>query len=356
LRRHLAVLLAAAVLLALPAAAAAQYPYSQEPVHDPIEFTPPRPRATVVLVHAGGWAGADRRQQDGVWQRVSPALTAKGHRVVSLDYGPGAVEGLAAVIRAVDAERAAGAKVVCLYGESAGGHLALLAAELDRDVDCVATFAAPTHFGALRDAAAEHPEWPGYGHVFHNIIEPVFGSDPAGWEPWEPARHVDGLEADLLLMRGDDDPVIPPGQVDRVARQVPTARTYSAAPAPTAWVHGTAAPGPVLDRLVDLVDRAVALRRIARDAERSGCPDATVTGLGERRLRRATACLLPARVVAGTPRGGARASFIGPVTPAAVADALRRSPAARRLLRGPVTLRVTPGAPTRVRVAHAPSA
>src|SRR3712207_6949892 len=52
------------------------------------------------------------------------------------------------------------------------------------------TYSAPTDFRALRDAAAEHPEMPGYGHTFHDIVEPVFGTEPLAWRPRSEERRV----------------------------------------------------------------------------------------------------------------------------------------------------------------------
>ena len=62
------------------------------PVADPITRDPAdgNVRGTVVMVHAGGWAGHDANAQRILFEHPGDIFTARGWRVVSLDYEEGA--------------------------------------------------------------------------------------------------------------------------------------------------------------------------------------------------------------------------------------------------------------------------
>jgi hypothetical protein len=154
---------------------------------------------------------------------------------------------------AAEQRRARGA--VCLYGESSGGHLALLAAEEISGVDCVATLAAPTDFHLwAQDAAAAGPA-SGFAYAMAAFVMPLFGSDPLGWTRWEPVTHAERLPAKLLMMTTADDRLVPLDQLTRL----PGAETYVAPPGPLAYGHGTttaAGRDEIRRRLMSLVARA----------------------------------------------------------------------------------------------------
>lgn len=361
-RAALAALGSAALLLPAPAAA-------QDPAPSaPIVAAPAHPRGTVVLVHSGAWSGPSPRNQQLIAGHVGAALVAAGYRSVSIDYERGASAGRASVHRAIRRERARSSHgPLCVYGESAGGHLGLLAAEASDDVDCIATYGAPTDFHALRAAAAAHPERPGFAYTQDQLVEPVFGTAPSDWRPWEPARSAARLRADLLLMMSRDDPIVPRNQLTGMHARVPTARTYLP-PAgdlddqSDAYMHGTAAPAgrrAIARHVVGLVDRAVAVRHATAVARRTHCADVGRPASG-RRLRTAVACVVSHRLRPGLrPADGSRGRrvavrILGPVTPATVAAAAARSRAARAALeRGDarrLAVRVRLGAPSRVRL------
>lgn len=234
-------------------------PAAAEPLSPPIERTPRGPIGTVVLLPGSGWASPTRAAQRLVYDHVATTLLNSRFRVSAVDYDAGAAAGLASVKRALAAERRRLRRgPLCVYGESSGGHLALLAAQQMKGVDCVITVGSPTSFTAFAQAAAEQIEHPGYAWAFENIVVPEFGDDPAAWEPWEPARRA--MRQPVLIMMCADDPIVPQNQMS----QIPTAETYVAPPGDLsdpsqAYVHGSTTPA----------GRAAIQRRVAEFAERA---------------------------------------------------------------------------------------
>lgn len=81
------------------------------------------------MVYGSGWSGHNRQAQDELLKSPGSLFLARGWRVVSIDYNEGAA-GLQDVLNATGAElaRTSGDGPVCIYGESSGAHLALVAA------------------------------------------------------------------------------------------------------------------------------------------------------------------------------------------------------------------------------------
>jgi acetyl esterase/lipase len=223
---------------------------------------PARTHATVVLLAGNAWSGTTEPGKQAIYEQVGRYLERAGHRVVVADYPAGVEAGLAAVNAAVQAELEADpARPLCLYGESSGGHLALLAAEIVRGVDCVATVAAPAdlHLWAHEEDAAPDTT---QAITFRTHIVPAFGSDPAGWLPFEPALHTDRLPKLVLSMAGADDATVPLDQL----KQLP-GRHYVLPPGSLPFVHGTTTPGGLAElrrRVVGLVARATRARPSGR--------------------------------------------------------------------------------------------
>jgi acetyl esterase/lipase len=252
LARQLLGLLALAAVLAPPAGAL---------ISAPIARTPPRPVGTVILLPGSGWANPTDQAQQRVWSNAAPLLFGAGYRTVAIDYRAGPAAGLASVRRAAGAERSRLRRgPLCLYGESSGGHLALLLAGRVRWIDCVITFGAPTSFSAYAEEAQAHPEEPGYQYAMDTFIEPVFGSDPAGWAPWEPSGVVTPVRTPVLMMICEDDPIVPVDQI----YHVPGAKTYipprgDRTDPRDLYVHGSVSDSgleAVHRRILDFVERA----------------------------------------------------------------------------------------------------
>jgi hypothetical protein len=130
-------LLMALIALALLPGTAGALPYH--------EVTEPEgePRGTMFVIHGGSWVNTGpalveaRRPDAARW-------AAAGWRVYNIDYRAGAAS-ITDVIAFYDHVRGLyPADRICAYGESAGGHLALMMAARRPGLECVLTDAAPT--------------------------------------------------------------------------------------------------------------------------------------------------------------------------------------------------------------------
>jgi pimeloyl-ACP methyl ester carboxylesterase len=180
--------------------------------------------ATVVLIHGGTWihtgaaAMAPLRATASRFQRY-------GYRTVNLDYRPGP-EGLEDVEAIVDAQhRARPDEPVCVYGESAGGHWALMLAAVRPYVGCVIAAAAPTDLTS------------GLGAWLADRVDFVFSGD-AGM--YSPIRYAGKIGADVLLAYGADDGYVPPAQGAGMASRLRSSKLDVLAAGDRDWIHGTA--------------------------------------------------------------------------------------------------------------------
>lgn len=106
------------------------------------------PRPVAVYAHGGGWIAGSITTLDGVCRRMA---NGSGVMVVSVDYRmapehrhPAAVDDVDAVVAAVQAGEVDGADTgrVAVAGDSAGGHLATIAARRARDAGRPVSFQA----------------------------------------------------------------------------------------------------------------------------------------------------------------------------------------------------------------------
>jgi acetyl esterase/lipase len=202
-----------------------------------------RARATMIMVHAGGWAGHDARAQQILMSSPGELLRSRGWRVVSIDYRAG-TDGLRDVLDAVGSELARHTSngPLCIYGESSGAHLALVAAARRGGVDCVIGLGTPTDL--LRyEATADNR----HRRIVAGQMRKYFGTSARELAPWNPVSLARSIRADVLLLREGDDDTIAASQAERFAAAHPATTTVTLeagdpADASTHFVHGTISP------------------------------------------------------------------------------------------------------------------
>jgi pimeloyl-ACP methyl ester carboxylesterase len=314
------------------------------PVAVPIKIDPTGPvRGTVVMVHAGGWAGHDANAQSILADTPGEILLARGWRVVSVDYEEG-TEGLADVIRAVRDEVGRPGPL-CIYGESAGGHLSLVAASrLDREVDCVIALGAPTDLALYEREGAVSSDV--QVRIVAYQINRFFGSTEEELAAWDAVPLAPQIHADVLLMREGDDVVVPRIHMERFLAARPTTQAeYLEAGDPNnpddKFVHGTisaAGRAHYAAAIGAFADRAIADKKAERSAARMGCAsaDLTVAQGGLSRLQAGLRCLArkDKRSLKRSAKSFSQTSFKvrGEVSAARIWSYLRGSMSGRRAL------------------------
>lgn len=190
------------------------------------------PRPAVVIVHGGGWVSGDKRTR--IFARYPIEYAKKGFVSISINYRlapdntfPAQIEDVKTAIRwlrahaeeyNVDPDR------IGIYGNSAGAHLAVLAAlagpeaglegdgpyqEYSSAVQAALGSATPTDLTNWRDGAAmpnDHGLFDGDGAAY--IEQARLAS---------PIHHVEGSIPAILLMHGTDDETVPYEQSVRLA-------------------------------------------------------------------------------------------------------------------------------------------
>lgn len=195
----------------------------------PVVEAPAEPRGTILLLHAGGWSGPNPGRTRAM--RPLARRFSRWHwRAVVVEYGAGK-RGYRDVLTAI--RRHDGAGRLCLYGESAGGHLAALAAGRSRrGIDCLILNAAPLDL----------PSWgttPQARYFRDRIARPIFGHD----RRWNPRTYAARVKALTLIISTRDDRIVPPQQArafHRSMRPRSVGRTLVLAPGRRRSGHGSA--------------------------------------------------------------------------------------------------------------------
>ncbi|MBW3608735.1 MAG: hypothetical protein KY463_10325 [Actinobacteria bacterium] len=316
------------------------------PVAAPITADPAGAvRGTMIMVHAGGWAGHDAHAQKLLMDRPGALLLARGWRVVSLDYEEGTA-GLQDVLNAAGAELARKSTngPVCIYGESAGAHLALVAAKRLRAIDCVIGLGTPTDlplYGAEAAASLDQRV-----KLVASQITRFFGATIEAQAPWNLVSLAPAIHADVLLMREADDDIVSAQHDARFRAARPTTQNIelqAGDPADPAakFVHGTvsdAGRGKYVATIGAFAARAAAAHGAERRGARTKCSGVarSVAEAGLTRVRSALRCL--ARKDSAARRAGSRnwrrssVTLRGEVNAARIWSALRRTQTGRRAL------------------------
>ena len=168
----------------------------------------------VVFFYGGGWQGGER----GQYLFMAEALASRGFVVVVPDYrvypqarypafvedGARAVKWTAAHIGAYHGDP----KRLVLMGHSAGAHIAAMLAYNRRFLD-EATRSSVRGFVGLAGPYDFKPS--------ETVIEEILGAE-GGSDAAMPARWVRGGEPPSLLVTGDRDTRVEPGNTERLAR------------------------------------------------------------------------------------------------------------------------------------------
>lgn len=209
----------------------------------------------VVVIHGGSWLLVG----PAAMRSIDPAVERwrrRGYSVVSVDYRPGK-DGLTDIGLALDeVHRKRGSRRLCLYGESAGGHLALLLASKRRDVNCVIASAAPLDLTRLGDELAP-------------IATFLFGPDKPLMEEWSPLERMNTAKAAVMLQAAVDDPVVPIAQQRDFLRRYPKTTHFFLLPGSQRWQHGTASPNALVR--AERSEAEFAARVTARGPAEGGC-------------------------------------------------------------------------------------
>lgn len=173
----------------------------------------------VVFFYGGAWREGNR----GDYLFVGEALAAHGFVAVLADYRlypevrfPGFVaDGAAAVAwaRRHAAEFGGDPRQLFVMGHSAGAHIALMLATDARHLDAVGM--TPQDLAGAIGLAGPYDFLPFKSERTAEVFDP-----PAHWPQSQPINFASGREPPLLLLAGEDDDIVSPGNSTRLAARV----------------------------------------------------------------------------------------------------------------------------------------
>lgn len=244
-------------------------------VHLPADASTPLP--TILYIHGGAWLFGTRSVFSPVYVELADPfaeMVAGGFAVVSVDYRlsaeapwPASLHDVAAALRYVVArapELCIDPERIAVWGESAGGHLAMLLAfrqghegALGSDGPDVALppLAALVDWYGVADIREPMPDFPLPGPSPESLL--IGGEDPAdhplGAEA-SPITHVGARLPAVLVMHGDQDSLVPHVGSQRIVEALEATGTPVTAVFIEGAEHGWAGtPDIALQALADTV-------------------------------------------------------------------------------------------------------
>jgi acetyl esterase/lipase len=220
--------------------------YSEVPGYRPLELDlylpqtngplPGGPAPVIVHVHGGGWRRGSRREPLPVLGAdFYGSLAAQGFAVAAIDYRlsgearyPAPVEDVRTAVSWVRDHAASyglDAGRVFLWGDSAGGHLALLAALTGTTVHGVVAWFPVTDLASLPADVAAAGGAPDPGPESREALflgKPASSASDLAWQA-SPVAHASPGAPPILLMHGAVDDMVPPAQSVRLAKALSTA-------------------------------------------------------------------------------------------------------------------------------------
>jgi acetyl esterase/lipase len=209
--------------------------YGEVPGFRPLELdlylpSSPSPAPVIVHVHGGGWRRGSRRHPlPRLGADFYERLAGRGFAVAAVDYRlsgeatfPAAVDDVRAAVGWVREQAAAyglDAGRVFLWGDSAGGHLALMTALTGSGVRGVVAWFPVTDLAGLASDVAAAGGVPDPGPESR---EALFLGAPAAAVPdlareASPVNHASAAAPPVLLLHGAADDMVPPAQSIRLA-------------------------------------------------------------------------------------------------------------------------------------------
>lgn len=209
------------------------------------------PKRVMMFIHGGAWFVVGRealeveRSLAGDWRKA-------GWQTISVTYR-GCKKSVGDVSKFYDLvrERVGPNVPICLFGQSAGGHLALMVAARRPDVACVVSLAGPSDLrAAAKQGRAEAASGAGPAKLAEGsavgtgFAKAAFGK--RNLRKASPITRARWIFARLLLATAKNDVLVPGGQdynlAARVAHRRPGAYIDTARPEPGSFpfIHGTA--------------------------------------------------------------------------------------------------------------------
>ena len=188
-----------------------------------------RPAGVVLVVHGGAWRASGPRTV-GLMDARARTFAGWGWAAAVVDYR-GFADSPGDVVRAYDAARKRFPSLaICAYGESAGGHLALMLA-VRRPLDCVIDAAGPVDLPRL--GGTPQADW-----VRAKALA-AFGD----LRDASPTHHAAAIRAPVLAGYAAGDRIVPAGQGRYLKHALPHAHVLElGAGAGPRFVHASVPP------------------------------------------------------------------------------------------------------------------